>query len=116
MKKLLVLPLALVLSTTFGQTKNEQSNKPTANKEAKPFVKHAAASAYRDGGLYIFTDCKPQVSYTVMGSINGDPSTNYETTKKNFVTQAKQKYYKADGLILFFSNDGSSRADVIKFK
>jgi hypothetical protein len=81
----------------------------------------ARANQYQ--GIYVFTDCTPEREYTILGSIRpkgkgwaamGMKDVQYENTRDGMVSQCKDDYPQADGLILHLGK--KDEADAIKFK
>jgi hypothetical protein len=114
MKK--IIPLLFVVAIFAATT-------AATNQAQKSF-----ATANQEHGLYIFTDCRPNQTYQVLGTVssnavNVDQGFNisgldYEQLKENIFKQLgkaknKKKYTGADGLIFY---PGKEAADVIKFE
>lgn len=95
----------------------------------KIFSTKETAIVNREGGIYIFTDCKPSAEYEVIdvctsAKVNMDLKTfestglDYEQLKEEILRQLKQKKnaerFKGAEAVIIYPN--LQKADVIKFK
>lgn len=78
----------------------------------------ATAEVDRIEGLYIFTNSLPVKEYEVLGTakVTFAGSGQYTAVREKLIKKAKKEYPEGNGLIFFFVNGGTDRAEVIKFK
>ena len=115
MKKFLLPTIAMLIIASFTFATNEaQKSFATVNQEQ---------------GLYIFTDCRPNSEFKVLGTLTASKVSldlnsmnayqiSYDELKQDIFKQIskkknKEKYNEADAVILY---PDKQKADVIKFK
>lgn len=85
---------------------------------------HDMARVNQYQGMYVFTDCTPVASYTVLGTVKpkgrglmsvGLKSEQYTSIRDGIIKAAKEDYPEADGIILHLQTGGSDASDAIKF-
>lgn len=71
-------------------------------------------------GLFLFVDSKPTHEFTYLGTVkNGTRftgSAQYTAVRDRLIKKIKADYPEADGIIFYFNNGETDRADAIKFK
>jgi len=88
-------------------------------------IKHtsdkATATVNQVGGIYIFTDSKPNSDYNYLGTVKSGggfsfASPQYQPIRDMFIKKIKKEYPQADGIILYFVTGGADRAEAIQLK
>ena len=93
----------------------------TAFTVAKTFEPtNATATVNQVQGVYIFSDSKPVMEYTYLGTVKtsnaaGFVKEDYGSNRDRLLKNLKKDYPDADGLILSVGESGA-KADAIKFK
>lgn len=103
---------AIVVSLTKGST-----DKAMAIKFKTSSPNNAQARAYKENGVFIFTDAEPNCKYTVVGRVSSSFAWNseYATIKTKLLRKALKDYPQANGVILSLTTGGSDKAVVITF-
>lgn len=88
--------------------------------------KNAIAEANQVQGLFVFVDSKPMQEHTTLGTVdlskkasrksgvNANPQ--YSIIRDALITEARNDYPQADGIILHLNAGGKDYATVIQFK
>lgn len=87
-------------------------------KEGVEKDKQSLSRANKVQGLYIFTDCDPVNEYEVVEreSVTFVLKADYQSIRDRLIKKALKDVPDADGIIFTFSNTGSDKAAVIKFR
>lgn len=71
----------------------------------------------RVNGLHVFTDSYPVSQYEVLGAVKTNAfDGQYSNVRDALIKKAKKEFPGADGIIVFPNQNGSDRAEVVKFK
>jgi hypothetical protein len=79
----------------------------------------ATAEVDRIEGVYIFTNSLPVMEYEVVGKVKASisfGSGQYTDVRSLLIKKCKKEYPEANGLIMYFVDGGTDRAEAIKFK
>lgn len=70
-------------------------------------------------GFYVFIDSKPVQEYEYLGTVKSSMnliSSQYQSIRDALIKKARKEHPSGNGIIFHFSNGGTDKADVIKFK
>jgi len=83
-------------------------------------LKKSTAEVEQTDGLYIFTDSKPGMEYTVIGEVKLPMAYGKEkkhiNVKQSLIEKAKKNYPTAEGIIIIYEKLEMEKAIVIDFK
>lgn len=82
-------------------------------------IHKSIAKANQVQGYYLFVDCEPVAEYEYLGTVKytiGLGGSQYSAVKNALVKKAKKKFPGGNGIIFHFANEGTDKADIIKFK
>lgn len=79
----------------------------------------ATAEVDRIEGIYVFTNSLPVMEYESVGNVKvtfSMGSGQYSDIRSKLIRKVKKEYPQANGIIMYFTDGGSDRAEAIKFK
>ena len=94
----------------------------TAFKVSTYELKRSTAEVDQIQGLYIFTDSKPVMEDTYLGTSKGAGgggaglNPQYEIIRNRMITKVRKEYPNANGVILHLNPDGKDLADALLIK
>ena len=82
-------------------------------------VKNKTAEVDQISGFYIFVNSTPVKEYKYIATIKCSGtwgSGQYQDIRNNLIKKARKKYPEGNGIIFYFYDGGTDKADIIKLK